>query len=43
MKDSAKTEATEMTVDELIVKVLLGEISEEDALRLCPSLEISHF
>lgn len=41
MKNSA-AEAN-LSLEEVIIKVLLGEMSEEEALKIYPTLEFGHF
>lgn len=41
MKNSAAE--ADLSLEEVIVKVLLGEMSEEEALKIYPTLEFGHF
>lgn len=42
MKNSAAAEE-DRKLEEVILKVLLGEMSEEEALKIYPTLEFGHF
>lgn len=33
----------DLNLEEVILKVLLGEMSEEEALKIYPTLEFTHF
>jgi len=41
MKNSAAE--ADLSLEEIIIKVLLGEMSEEEALKIDPDLEFTHF
>ena len=41
MKNSAAE--ADLNLEEVILKVLLGEMSEEEALKIYPNLEFGHF